>query len=663
MLGKGVRRKDAVPAPRPRWKNRLGAAIGALAVVGACLAVRSIRGPAAADAKDPAQNSGVRQASASSAAPNQKAQVVAIVNNEEIGRQELAEECLTHYGKEVLEAMVNKYLISSYCQQNHVLVTREEVDAEIDRMARKFSLTVDQWYKLLMQERGITPEQYADDIVWPTLALKKLAAERLKPTPQELQDAFDGQFGEAVKARICVVRTPQDARTVAAAAQADPRTFTTMVKKYSVDPSASAGGLIPPIHHHLGDKNLEQTAFALSPGEVSNPVQVGDQFVILLCEQRQPPAKVSIDEVRDRLAEVISERKLHSAAGDVFKNLQSRSHIVNVMNDTAAAQRMPGIAAIVNDRQFTLREVSEECIDRHGKEVLEGTINRRLLEQAIRRRNIVITDADLQAEVARAAVAMGKVDKKTNQPDIQGWIKAVTDEQGISVETYYHDAVWPSVALKKLVGEVPVTNEDLEKGFEANYGPRVNARVIVLRNQRKAQEVWELARRELQKNPTTPEFFAKLAEQYSTDPSKSLGGEVPPIQRYGGASALEKEAFTLKPGELSSIIQIGDNYVILYCVGYTTPVKVEVKDVRDELYNDIQEKKSRRAMADEFEKLKKSAAIDNFLAGTVQTPEGTKGGEFGHAAAIDAGKQPGDNPPTARAATPADQSMERPNRN
>jgi parvulin-like peptidyl-prolyl isomerase len=662
MLGKGLRRKDAVPAPRPRWKNRLGAAIGALAVIAACLAVRSIRGPSAADAKDPAQN-GVRQASAATTPANQKPQVVAIVNNEEIGRQELAQECLTHYGKEVLETIVNKYLIAAYCQQNHVVVTREEVANEIDHMARKFSLTVDQWYKLLMQERGITPEQYADDIIWPTLALKKLAAERLKPSDQELQDAFDAQFGASVKARICVVRSPENARTVASQAKADPQTFTGLVKKYSIDPSASAGGLIPPIHRHLGDENLERAAFTLNPGEVSDAVKVGDQYVIILCEQRLPPAKVSLDQVRDKLSDVVCERKLHTAASDVFKALQQQSHIVNVLNDTAASQRMPGVAAIVNDRQFTLREVAEECIDRHGKEVLEGTINRRLLEQAIRRKNIVISDADQQAEVARAAVAMGKVDKQTGQPDIQGWIDAVTKEQGITVETYYHDAVWPSVALKKLVGDIQVTNEDLQKGFDSNYGPRVNARVIIMQNQRKAQEVWELARREVQKNPTSPQFFAKLAEQYSIDPSRAMGGEVPPIQRWGGASALEKEAFSLKPGELSSIVQIGENYVILYCTGYTSPVKVELKDVRDELYADIQEKKSRRAMAEAFENLKKSAMIDNFLAGTVQTPEGTKGGQFGHSTALDAGKQPGENQATARAMNPTDPSMQRPSRN
>ena len=40
--------------------------------------------------------------------------------------------------------------------------------------------------------------------------------------------------------------------------------------------------------------------------------------------------------------------------------------------------------------------------------------------------------------------------------------------------SHIRDAVWPSVALKQMVaGGVQVTQEDLNKGFQSNYGPRV----------------------------------------------------------------------------------------------------------------------------------------------------------------------------------------------
>jgi hypothetical protein len=139
----------------------------------------------------------------------------------------------------------------------------------------------------------------------------------------------------------------------------------------------------------------------------------------------------------------------------------------------------------------------------------------------------------------------------------------------------------------------------------------------VLDNQRRAQEVWQIARQ----NPT-PEIIGNLAEQYSVDPtSKALRGEVPPIQKYSGQPALEREAFALKTGELSGIIQIADRFMILLCEGYTKPVEVTFDEVREELHRDIFEKKQRIEMARYFTHLRESASIDNFLAGTSQSPK------------------------------------------
>jgi parvulin-like peptidyl-prolyl isomerase len=526
--------------------------------------------------------------------------------------------------------MINKYLIVQYCQQRNITVSKQEVNDEIDRMARKFSLTVDQWLKMLKDERGVSPEQYANDIVWPTLALKKLAADRLKPTQQELQEAYDMQFGESIKARIIVVKDAQTAGKISALAKKDPESFGALAVKYSIDASASANGMIPPIRRHVGDPKIEERVFRMRPGDVSDPIPVGEQFVVLKCDGRLPASQKQFEQVREKLIEIIRDRKLHTAAAEVFHSLQKDAVVQNVFNDPIKSRQMPGVAAIVNDRKITLRELAEECIDKHGTEVLEGTINRRLLEQGIRNKRIAITDDELNAEVARAAVAAGKVDKQ-KRPDLDAWIKTVTEEQSVTVEMYYHDAVWPSVALKKLVGDVPVTQEDMQRGFTANYGPRVRCRVIMLANERKAQEVWEMARAEMQKQNVDPEFFGKLAEQYSIDPSRALQGRVPPIQRYGGMTQLEEEAFKLKPGELSGLISVGGKFVILYCEGYTQPEKVELADVKNLLYDDIHEKKIRLAMAEEFNRLRESAQIDNYLAGTTQSPKHP--GAAGHGAA------------------------------
>ena len=184
------------------------------------------------------------------------------------------------------------------------------------------------------------------------------------------------------------------------------------------------------------------------------------------------------------------------------------------------------------------------------------------------------------------------------------------EQQNVSQSAYLEKIVWPSVALRKLVSaEVEVTDEDLQKAYDANYGPRVRCRAIVMDNLRRAQEVWAMYRA----RPSV-ENFAELASQYSIDPGgKSLGGVVPPIQRHGGQPALEKEAFRLKQGEHSGVIQVGDKYIFILCEGVTKPVEVDPEEVQDVLYNDILEKKHRVMMSRRFDQILERASVENML--------------------------------------------------
>ncbi len=637
------RKPPRTSGPRAkRFKLTVGMLVGSLLVVAVCIAGRYYLLGESASA-DPARGSFLRPTAARTpkaaparatqpsgrtgpaGAPSSSSQVkiVAAINGEEITRSDLANECLRHYGEDVLETLVNKYLIRQECQRRNISVTAAEVNAEIKRMADRFSLPVERWLEMLEQERGISPRQYADDIIWPMLALRKLAGPRLEVTEQELLEHFESRYGEAVKARIIVCESRAAAEEVRAAAVGNPDEFGNLAKAKSVDgPSASLNGLIQPIRKHAGPKEIEQVAFQMRDGEISDVIPVGGQYVILKREGLQPAVKVAFEQVKMGMVEAIRDRKMRRVAAETFRQLQDQAQFENVWNDPVKSRQMPGVAGVINGQKIAIRELAEVCVDRHGEDVLEGTINRRLLEQALRRQNITVTREDLDREIARAASRMLPL-RPDGSPDVEKWLAMVTEQQGISADVYRSDAVWPSVALKKLVGdEVEVTDEDLRKGYEANYGPRVRCLAIVLDDLRRAQKVWDMAR----SNPTK-EYFGDLAEQYSADPgSKSLRGEVPPIQKHGGQPILEREAFSLQPGELSSIIQVGSSrYVILFCEGRTDPVHVDFATVRDEIYADIHEKKLRIAMADYFQKLQDAATIDNYLAGSIRWPNPTSG--------------------------------------
>ena len=116
-------------------------------------------------------------------------------------------------------------MIQTSCQKRNIVITDQQVDEEIDRMARKFSLAKDQWLKMLEKERGIKPDRYAKDIIWPTLALRELAKHQLTVTQEELDEAYESEFGPGVKVRLIAMDNADEARRVHAEAVAKPEEF------------------------------------------------------------------------------------------------------------------------------------------------------------------------------------------------------------------------------------------------------------------------------------------------------------------------------------------------------------------------------------------------------------------------------------------------------
>ena len=258
----------------------------------AIAAIALVAGPAAAWAATPAgpprpTNDTVRT-------------VVARVNGKDITRNELAQECLLHYGEDVLERMTKKLLIIQECKRRNIQITQEEVSAEITRMAARFKLPVDQWLTMLKEERGINPSQYSNDIIYPTLALRKIAQGELAITEEELRIEYEKYYGPSVKVRMIACQALDKARRLHATVTAHPDTFGVVAKNESEDvSSASVNGMVNPIRRHLGYKEIEDAAFAMKPGDISPVIAVADQYVILKCEGHIPGQNVPFESAKE----------------------------------------------------------------------------------------------------------------------------------------------------------------------------------------------------------------------------------------------------------------------------------------------------------------------------------------------------------------------------
>lgn len=270
--------------------------------------------------------------------------------------------------------------------------------------------------------------------------------------------------------------------------------------------------------------------------------------------------------------------------------------------------------ATVGGRPITERELADECIARHGREILDGIINRRIIQQACARQNVTISATEVDKEIFRIAKKFGM--------EPASWFQMLQAERNITQLQYKRDIIWPMLALKKIAGAVITkpTDQELQTAFVREYGPRVEARMILFDNQRRAGEVHN----ELMRIPGSDsferrtQFFAQLAQKHSIEPtSRALGGVIPPIRRYSGNKKLEDVAFGMRKGQISPIINVGGTrYVILMSEGLTKPVVTDIAQVRNALYDQLTEEKTQQAVAQIFTKLRNQTRVDNRLTGT-----------------------------------------------
>ncbi len=271
--------------------------------------------------------------------------------------------------------------------------------------------------------------------------------------------------------------------------------------------------------------------------------------------------------------------------------------------------RMDEIVARVNNEPITWEELARVTVERHGKEVLDNLINRRIIEQECDRNGIQVTKAEIEREVLETA-------NKFNL-DVDSWYALLKTERGIGKNQYHRDVIFPMLALKKLAGQnITVTEEDMRQGFERRYGSRVEARMILVKGtNRQAAKIW-------QQVVDNPEDFSRLAREHSADPNtRPLGSVIPPIARHSTSDQIEKEAFRLRVGEISPLIEIGHNqYVILKCEGHTKPIVTDIREVQEQLYQEILEEKTQEAVAKIFEIIKKQSSIVNYITGEKTAP-------------------------------------------
>jgi Zn-dependent protease with chaperone function/parvulin-like peptidyl-prolyl isomerase len=273
--------------------------------------------------------------------------VVARVNGEEISYKVLADELIARKGTEVLDALISRMLIEQACRERGITITPEELEAEIDSTARRLGLTRDQYLSRLENSRGLKRPQYERDIVWPSVALKKLAKPLVQVTQNEIDQEIQSRFGEKVKCRWVRVDDEQLVMRIWHELRASERDgkikradFERQVERHSTDvASRKIGGELPPISRYsrLPLHELAEEAFALKEdGEFSRAIRFDNSWVILFRESRVPSSQKNVvPEDYRRVESELYDGKIRDQSQQIYDSLRKSATIDDLLSGSA----------------------------------------------------------------------------------------------------------------------------------------------------------------------------------------------------------------------------------------------------------------------------------------------------------------------------------------
>jgi parvulin-like peptidyl-prolyl isomerase len=106
--------------------------------------------------------------------------------------------------------------------------------------------------------------------------------------------------------------------------------------------------------------------------------------------------------------------------------------------------------------------------------------------------------------------------------------------------------------------------------------------------------------------------FAGMAQMYSQDSTADLGGDWGWIDRKTLTAELNRVAFSLSPGELSDVIQVGEAFYILRVEAKKAAVTKPLNEMRDEISAKLYEEEKLRLQKQWIDGLRRKAYVKIF---------------------------------------------------
>ena len=244
--------------------------------------------------------------------------------------RKVTEEKRKLYYDKAIEALVNRELQYQDAVAKGVEVDKEKVNAQMENIRKRFT---PEKYKAALEKDGITEEklraQVEKEVLVQAINEKKETEARISEKDvKEYYEKNPAKFKQpdTVQLRIITTTDEKKAQDILAKIKAG-EDFGDIAYKMSEDPYRVKGGDIGYMHKGRMLAEIEEAAFKLKVGEVSDIVKVENAWFIIKLEDKKPEHMLSFEEIKGELKKELEKNRIQELKEAWITDLRAKAKI------------------------------------------------------------------------------------------------------------------------------------------------------------------------------------------------------------------------------------------------------------------------------------------------------------------------------------------------
>jgi len=263
-------------------------------------------------------------------------EVVARVGDQKITKEELYNQLVEYYGKNVLESMIADKIVAMEIEKQNITVTDEELQEKLDEFVESYG--GEEYVFMMLSMQGMTMDDLREDML-SYLKRLKLIEPRIEVTDEEISGYFEENKAnfdqpEQVEASHILVDDEETAKEIKKKLD-EGADFAELAAEYSKDTgSAENGGQLGYFGRGKMVEEFENAAFSMEVGQISDPVKTKYGYHIIKVTGKKEAKEATLEDARDEIVEILKEQKLSSEYSEWLEEKKAEYNVYNSLSQT-----------------------------------------------------------------------------------------------------------------------------------------------------------------------------------------------------------------------------------------------------------------------------------------------------------------------------------------